>query len=45
VGTVCFGWIGPDEEPETEACLFSGDRDAVRRHTVAHALDGLLERL
>lgn len=45
VGTVCFGWIGPDEEPETEVCLFSGNRDAVRRHTVAHALDGLLERL
>ena len=45
VGTVCFGWVGPDEEPETEVCLFSGDRDAVRRQTVAHALDGLLERL
>jgi len=45
VGTVCFGWVGPDEEPETETCLFSGDRDRVRRRTVAHALDGLLERL
>jgi len=45
VGTVCFGWVGPDDEPETETCLFSGDRDRVRRQTVAHALDGLLERL
>jgi len=45
VGTVCFGWIGPDDEPETESCLFSGDRDEVRRRSVAHALDGLLERL
>lgn len=45
VGTVCFGWVGPDDEPETETCLFAGDRDAVRRQTVGHALDGLLERL
>ncbi|MEX0915666.1 MAG: nicotinamide-nucleotide amidohydrolase family protein [Wenzhouxiangellaceae bacterium] len=45
VGTVCFGWIGPDDEPETETCLFSGDRDEVRRQTVAHALDGLLARI
>lgn len=45
VGTVCFGWVGPDDEPETETCLFSGDRDEVRRQTVAHALDGLLSRV
>jgi len=45
VGTVCFGWVGPDDEPETESCLFSGDRDEVRRKTVAHALDGLLARI
>jgi len=45
VGTVCFGWVGPDDEPETETCLFAGDRDEVRRQTVAHALDGLLSRL
>ena len=45
VGTVCFGWVGPDDEPETETCLFAGDRDEVRRQTVAHALDGLLGRL
>ncbi|MDT8438907.1 MAG: nicotinamide-nucleotide amidohydrolase family protein [Wenzhouxiangellaceae bacterium] len=45
VGTVCFGWIGPDDEAETETCLFAGERDEVRRRTVAHALDGLLARL
>lgn len=45
VGTVCFGWVGPDDEPETETCLFAGDRDEVRRQTVAHALDGLLTRI
>ncbi|MFU8877432.1 MAG: CinA family protein [Wenzhouxiangellaceae bacterium] len=45
VGTVCFGWVGPGDEPETEACLFSGDRDQVRRQTVAYALSGLLGRL
>ncbi|MGK7296299.1 MAG: CinA family protein [Candidatus Wenzhouxiangella sp. M2_3B_020] len=45
VGTVCFGWVGPDDEAETETLLFSGDRDEVRRKTVAHALDGLLNRL
>ena len=45
VGTVCFGWVGPDDEPETETCLFSGDRDEVRRQTVAYALDGLLSRV
>src|SRR6056297_1807573 len=45
VGTVCLGWVGPDDEPETETCLFSGDRDEIRRKTVAHALDGLLSRV
>lgn len=45
VGTVCFGWVGPEDEPETETCLFSGGRDEVRRETVAHALDGLLNRI
>lgn len=45
VGTVCFAWVGPDDEPETETVRFEGDREAVRRQTVARALDGLLERL
>ena len=51
VGTVCFGWIGPDHEPETETCRFDFDldgeagREQVRRATVAYALDGLLARI
>jgi nicotinamide-nucleotide amidase len=45
VGTVCFAWVGPDDEPETETLCFDGDREAVRRQTVAHALDGLLQRV
>lgn len=45
VGTVCFGWVGPEDEPETETMLFDGDRESIRRQTVAHALDGLLGRV
>lgn len=45
VGTVWFGWaIGP-QPAQTEKMLFNGNRDAVRRLTVAHALSGLLGRL
>ena len=45
VGTVWFGWaIGPNPA-QTEQMLFLGNRDAVRRLTVAHALSGLLGRL
>ncbi len=45
VGTVCFGWALPDEVLETETHLFAGDRDAIRRATVATALQGLLLRI
>ncbi len=45
VGTVCFGFIGPGDEPETETVRFDGDREIVRRRTVAYALDGLLARI
>ncbi len=45
VGTVCFGWVLADGVVETERHLFSGDRDAIRRASVAQALVGLLERL
>lgn len=41
VGTVCFGWAGP-HGASTAQMYFGGDREAVRRQTVAHALDGLL---
>ncbi len=45
VGTVCFGWALPEEVLETETHLFAGDRDAIRRDTVATALQGLLMRI
>jgi nicotinamide-nucleotide amidase len=45
VGTVWFGWSLTGMRPETECVRFPGDRDAVRRQTVAHALKGLLRRL
>ena len=37
VGTVWFGWALPDRV-HTERCRFDGDRRAVRRQTVWHAL-------
>lgn len=44
VGTVWFGWAGPDGV-SSERQRFEGDRSAVRRATVAHALRGLVIRL
>ena len=45
VGTVCFGWCRAGETAETETMVFTGDREAVRRQSVVHALRGLLRRL
>ena len=45
VGTVCFSWCSKGEAAESETRLFSGDREAVRRSAVIHALSGLLARL
>lgn len=45
VGTVCFGWALPDGIVETERHRFQGDRDTVRRATIALALAGLLNRI
>ncbi|MBU0751650.1 MAG: nicotinamide-nucleotide amidohydrolase family protein [Gammaproteobacteria bacterium] len=44
VGTVCFAWCWRDAEPEAESCHFDGDREAIRRQAVIHALNGLLAR-
>jgi len=44
VGTVWFGWSLPGRS-DTEMLQFGGNRDAVRRQSVAHALAGLIERL
>lgn len=45
VGTVWFAWASRDDGVESERQQFLGDRDAVRRQTVAHALEGVLKRL
>ena len=42
VGTVCFAWAEAAGGLRTETCHFTGDREAVRRQSVAHALQGLL---
>ncbi len=44
VGTVCFAWAMPGEV-QTETCRFEGDREAVRRQSVVHALQSLLDLL
>ncbi len=44
VGTVCFAWAGPDGFVDGETRHFPGDRAAVRRAAVEHALCGLLAR-
>lgn len=43
VGTVCFGWALDGAEPRTESRYFVGDREAVRRQSVIHALEVLLD--
>ncbi|MFA5684177.1 MAG: CinA family protein [Lysobacteraceae bacterium] len=45
VGTVWIGWKRRGGYPHAELFRFDGDRDAVRRQTVAKALDGLLKTL
>ena len=45
VGLVWFAWAIPGRDVSAESMVFEGDRDAVRRHSVAHALGGLLGRL
>lgn len=44
VGTVWFAWSIADRS-EAEMIRFKGDRDAVRRQSVAHTLQGLIGRL
>ena len=45
VGTVWFAWKVPKKPIISEGCHFPGDRAAVRRATVAHALAKLLHNL
>lgn len=44
VGTVWFAWSLADQAT-AELLTITGDRDAVRRRSVAHALQGLIVRL
>jgi nicotinamide-nucleotide amidase len=45
VGTVCFAWSVRDELQQADTQHFSGDREAVRRQSVAHAMRGLINVL
>jgi nicotinamide-nucleotide amidase len=45
VGTVCFAWARKDGAPRAETRHFAGDREAVRRLSVVHALRGILSLL
>lgn len=44
VGTVWFAWSSAGRA-DAEICQFAGNRDGVRRQSVAHALKGLVTRL
>jgi nicotinamide-nucleotide amidase len=45
VGTVCFAWLAPDGQLTSETRYFAGDREAVRKQSVVHALTGVLAQL
>lgn len=45
VGTVCFAWAAKDAKRRSETKHFSGDREAVRKQSVEHALRGVLRLL
>lgn len=45
VGTVWFGWAGPQGKVATRHCQFDGDRTEVRYQSVVVALEGLLALL
>ena len=45
VGFVCFAWGMKDGKPRSETKRFFGDREAVRRLSVEHALKGVLTLL
>jgi len=45
VGTVCFAWARKERAVKSETRRFAGDREAVRRQSVEHALRGMLKVL
>jgi nicotinamide-nucleotide amidase len=45
VGTVCFAWAACGAAAHSETLRFAGDREAVRRQSVVHALQGVMRLL
>lgn len=45
VGMVCFGWAARDTPATAVTRHFPGDRAAVRRASVIHALQGLIDKI
>jgi nicotinamide-nucleotide amidase len=45
VGTVCFAWAAAGAPTRSETLLLAGDREAVRRQSVIHALQGVMRML
>jgi nicotinamide-nucleotide amidase len=45
VGMVCFAWARKGASPRSETRRFRGGREAVRRQSVIHALEGVLRSL
>ena len=45
VGTVCFAWAAAGAATRSETLLLAGDRQAVRRQSVIHALQGVMRLL
>ena len=45
VGTVCFAWCRKGLEPTAETRSYAGDREAIRRQALVHALEGVLRLL
>lgn len=45
VGTVCFAWALEGRSSVAQTRVFAGDREAVRRQSVVHALEMALELL
>ncbi|MDW8323445.1 MAG: nicotinamide-nucleotide amidase [Burkholderiales bacterium] len=45
VGTVCFAWALHTGRVDSQTLRFTGDRRGIRAQSVAHALQGMLERV
>jgi nicotinamide-nucleotide amidase len=43
VGTVCLAWGVKQSDPRSETHHFAGDREAIRRQSVMHALTVLID--